>query len=81
MIISSTEFQQNIGKYLELVDENKELIVRKYRPKGYDYRVIPVGRKNIMRKKFKTILSRIRSKNINFNFDGDGVKYQRKVRS
>lgn len=83
MTISSTQFQQKVGDYMAMVDNGQEVIIKKERPKGYSYKLVPVGEKNQIRKKKdgKSVMQSIDALGIDFNFEGDSIAYQRHVRS
>lgn len=45
MIISSTEFQQNVGYYINLIEKGEEVIVERRRPKGFVFQINPIRKK------------------------------------
>lgn len=46
MKVSSTEFQQNVGYYIGLVEKGEEVIVERRRPKGFVFQINPIRKKN-----------------------------------
>lgn len=48
MIVSSTEFQQNVGYYLGLADKGEEIIIQKKKPKKVLYTLNKKDNQNIV---------------------------------
>lgn len=86
MIISSTEFQQNVGKYLAMAEKGIPIIIERKKPKAACFRIsleksaTPTQTNRAKRKEFQTWLAEMQSLE-RINPNEDSVTYQRRMRS
>lgn len=79
MLVSSSDFQQRVGYYLELADAGEDIFIKKYKPKGKMYK-LQVTEGPIKRKSAKKIIEEIEAMNLKSNFSS-GLELQRHARS
>lgn len=84
MIITSTEFQQNVGLYLKEAQKGSEVIIRKVKPANVSFKLslhvqkpISKSAKKFDRAKFERLIKKM---DINDGIN-DGIIFQKKVRS
>lgn len=84
MTVSSTEFQQNVGHYLGLVEKGKKVFVQKHNSanKLFEVRKATLTKaKEEKSKEVENFLAKLDSFKLEFDYDGDSVKLQRRLRS
>lgn len=81
MIVSSTEFQQNVGKYLKLADSGEQIEIIKKKPANVSYKLVRERQKPTRMNKSRMERLITLAKSYNIRTDEDGLSLQRRVRS
>ena len=83
MLINSTEFQQNVGYYLNLAEKGAVVHITKSKPRKSEYqlKVVKATANDNNEAKLLKIFKKIERLNNDFGFYGnDAVDYVRKIR-
>lgn len=84
MTISSTEFQQNIGKYLAMAEKGIPVVIERQKPRKSRFRLtkdkMPSSKDRADEKEFKAWLKSFQELELIYP-DEDAVAYQRRMRS
>ena len=88
MQITSTEFQQKVGYYLDLADQGENIEIVKQKPLGKVYQIVPKKQKaatvkKLAEKKSKWVklVEKLETYNLKFDTGGlNSVQAQRKAR-
>ena len=84
MIVTSTEFQQNVGRYLKLAEEGEEIQINKLKPLKNSFKLVKVKAKTNKKPKnhIQEILKLAKKYQFHSGVKGEnGLKLQRSVRS
>lgn len=83
MLISSTQFQQNVGHYLKLAEKGSAIEIIRNKPRKKKYKLIAVEdtkESNYMRN-IKKFIKKVEAQGDKFNFYGlDAVNFVRSIR-
>ena len=83
MTISSTEFQQNVGYYLKLAENNTVVTIQKSKPlkRKFTLQVVPQDQQSISKHKLKDLVEKVNGNKTLFKCYGtDSQKYVNTVR-
>ncbi len=82
MIISSTEFQQNVGHYFDLAEQGEDVQIQKLKPLGSIFKLVKVKK---AKSKKKSDIQMVMDKIAKYQFNSGGVEtgleLQRRARS
>jgi uncharacterized protein YueI len=82
MIISSTEFQQNVGHYLKLAEAGSPIQITKSKPKHSVFNLVFQDNKKINKKKSSKQIAIELLEKYSFSRKGEsGLEFQKRVRS
>lgn len=83
MIISATEFQQNVGHYLKLAEAGTIINVQKSKPVKAMFQIVSIPNNEISKdqERIRQFIETLEKENTPFDFYGnDAVKFVRKNR-
>ncbi len=83
MTISSTQFQQKVGYYLNLADKGETIVIEKLKPAGKTF-VLKKGstkKQDSEKDRIKDLMKFIKENTVKSSTGESGLEFQRRVRS
>ncbi len=79
MVVTATEYQQNVGYYFDLVEKGEKVFIKKLKPRGTIFALVP--KKIKPKTKKKKTLAEIIQPFIHTGVQESGLNLQKRVRS